>query len=154
MESAKLSRHLLFLLPPLLGLGGIVAKNVAAVEAVTPGPAAHWERLADADPKDPKAIEFFQTKIQPLLKASCLGCHGAQRPRAGLRLDSRESILKGGASGPAAVPGDPDKSLIIKAVKWDDPDLKMPPRHKLSDDQIADLKHWVELGLPYADAAQ
>jgi hypothetical protein len=95
--------------------------------------------------------QFFENKIRPLLSQECYKCHSqsAERVKAGLLLDTRESLLKGGDSGPAIVPGDPEKSLLIKAVRYTDPDLQMPPKNKkLSDEQIADLVAWVKMGAP------
>src|SRR5713101_9010047 len=68
---------------------------------------------------DPAGIEFFEKKIRPLLAERCYGCHSAQagKLRGGLHLDSREGILKGGNSGPAIMPADPERSLLIKAVR-------------------------------------
>lgn len=96
-----------------------------------------------------ESLEFFETKIRPLLAENCFKCHGADKIKAKLVLSSREGILKGGLSGPAIVPGDPERSLLIKAVRYDDPDLKMPPRGKLFDQQIADLVTWTKMGAPW-----
>src|SRR5688572_11019864 len=96
-------------------------------------------------------VEFFEKKIRPLLVEHCYKCHSAEseKLKGGLRLDSREGVLKGGESGPAIVPGDPDKSLLIKAVRYADKDLQMPPEGmKLSEAQIADLVAWVNMGAP------
>src|SRR5579862_1207055 len=71
---------------------------------------------AQQKPAAPEQTRFFETSIRPLLADHCQKCHGPQKQKADLRLDSRASILKGGESGPAAVPGHPDKSLLIKAV--------------------------------------
>src|SRR5262245_50330128 len=80
---------------------------------------------------DPTAeqVEFFEKSIRPVLVEKCYSCHSAQSPMAmgGLRLDTAESLLKGGDTGPAIVPGAPDKSLLIKAVTYKDLQLKMPP---------------------------
>src|SRR5947207_1430073 len=66
-----------------------------------------------------------------------------------LLLDTKDGLLKGGETGPAIVAGDPEKSLLIKAVRYADPDLQMPPKgKKLADDQIADLVAWVKMGAP------
>src|SRR5262245_15325563 len=83
-------------------------------------------------------LEFFENKIRPLLVENCYKCHSAQseKLKGGLLLDTREGVLKGGETGPAIVPGDPEKSLLIKAVRYTDKDLKMPPKDKkLSDSQ-------------------
>jgi mono/diheme cytochrome c family protein len=95
--------------------------------------------------------QFFESKIRPILSENCYQCHSrqAQRLKAGLFLDTKADMLKGGDSGPALVPGDPEKSLVIKAVRYTDSDLQMPPKgKKLSDSQIADLEAWVKMGAP------
>ncbi len=95
--------------------------------------------------------EFFEAKVRPLLADRCLKCHGETKPKAGLRLDARIRVLTGGESGPAASPGKPGESLIVQAVKYQD-EPKMPPSGKLSDDEIATISKWVEIGLPWPDA--
>ena len=94
--------------------------------------------------------DFFENKIRPLLGDRCYKCHStlAEKIKGGLLLDSREALLKGGDSGVAIVPGDPESSLLIKAVRYADPDLQMPKDKKLDDDQIADLVRWVKMGAP------
>jgi mono/diheme cytochrome c family protein len=95
-------------------------------------------------------LEFFEKRIRPLLSEHCYACHaaGAKKVKGGLRLDSRASVLKGGATGPALVPGRPDESLLLRAVRSLDPDLQMPPKGRLSEAQIADLAFWIERGAP------
>src|SRR6185369_6440662 len=95
--------------------------------------------------------DFFENKIRPILADNCYKCHSAQaqKVKGDLWLDTRQGLLKGGASGPAIVPGHPDKSLLITAVSYSDLDLQMPPRGpKLSDAQIADLTAWIKMGAP------
>jgi hypothetical protein len=92
--------------------------------------------------------EFFEKEVRPLLVEHCLKCHGDKKPKGGLSLTSRDAILKGGDSGPAAVAGKAEKSLLIQAVRYNDTP-QMPPKRKLPDRQIAVLTHWVELGLPW-----
>ena len=75
-------------------------------------------------------VRFFENSIRPLLTEHCLKCHGEQKQWGGLRLDSREATLRGGDSGAAIVPGMPLKSLLIRAVRHEDEDLKMPKRKK------------------------
>ena len=107
---------------------------------------------------DAKGAEFFADKIRPILADNCFQCHShkAAKIKGELLLDSREAALKGGATGPVIVPGDPEKSLLIKAVSYTDPELQMPPKNKkLPDEKIALLRQWVKLGAPYAaDAAK
>ena len=94
-------------------------------------------------------IDFFENKIRPVLVANCLECHGAEKSESGLRLDSRKTILKGGDSGnPAAVTGKPEASLLLQSVRHAG-DYDMPPNKKLSDDEIAALASWIEMGIPW-----
>jgi mono/diheme cytochrome c family protein len=104
---------------------------------------ATWVKDGAVWPESPR--EFFLSKVKPVLDANCMGCHG-DAARGGLKLDSRESALKGGKSGPALVPGDPQKSLLMQAVRQDHDTLKMPPAGRLSDDTIANLGQWVKDG--------
>lgn len=95
--------------------------------------------------------DFFETKIRPLLADHCYKCHShdAQKVKGGLLLDTKDDLLKGGDSGPAIVPGDVEKSLLIKAVRYTDDDLQMPPKgKKLPAEQIASLEAWVKMGAP------
>jgi mono/diheme cytochrome c family protein/truncated hemoglobin YjbI len=89
--------------------------------------------------------DFFETKIRPVLAANCYACHTASQS-GNLRVDSLEALLKGGGRGPAIVPGDPDKSLLIQAVQQKDPELMMPMGGKLKDSEVADLAAWVKAG--------
>ncbi len=101
---------------------------------------------------DPQALEFFEKKVRPLLADHCFSCHGPERPKAGLRLDSRAGLLKGRGDGPVVVPGDPDKSALIQAIRYDG-DIKMPPRAKLPDDAIQTLTAWIKMGAPWPEDA-
>ncbi|MGA2245642.1 MAG: PSD1 and planctomycete cytochrome C domain-containing protein [Verrucomicrobiota bacterium] len=111
---------------------------------------AFISRSAGAADLTPAQIDFFENKIRPLLADNCYKCHStqAEKVKGGLLLDSRETLLKGGDSGPVLVPGDPDASLLIKAVRYTDPDLQMPKDQKLPEDEIADLEAWVKMGAP------
>jgi len=91
---------------------------------------------------------FFEKEVRPLFISKCLKCHGEAKAKGGLRLDSQSSILRGGDLGPAIVPGNPDESRLIKAVRYHD-DLRMPPDSKLADKQLAILEKWVKLGAPW-----
>src|SRR5213075_301843 len=100
----------------------------------------------------PDGTEFFEKKIRPLLAENCFKCHSAQseKLKGGFRLDSKELALKGGESGKLAiVPGEPEKSLLIEAVHYNNTDIQMPPKKKLNDQQIADLVAWVKMGAPW-----
>lgn len=104
---------------------------------------------ADEKPLSQAQVEFFEQKIRPLLVERCLECHShAEKIKGGLALDSRPGWQKGGDTGPAIVPEQPDDSLLIKAVRYGDPDLKMPPTGKLKDAEIALLEQWVKQGAP------
>jgi mono/diheme cytochrome c family protein len=100
---------------------------------------------------DDGGVEFFEKKVRPVLVDHCYSCHSAEadKVKGGLLLDTHAAMLKGGDSGASLVPGDPDKSLIIKAVRYTDENLQMPPKNKkLSAQQIADLEAWVKMGAP------
>src|SRR5262245_57396292 len=93
-------------------------------------------------------IEFFEKSIRPLFVTHCSECHAEGKGKGGLRLISGESVRRGGDSGPAIVPGKPDESLLIEAVGHRG-DIKMPPKQKLADSEIAALRRWVEIGAPW-----
>jgi mono/diheme cytochrome c family protein len=99
---------------------------------------------------DPAQLEFFEKKIRPVLVENCYSCHSRpKKPKANLLLDSRPGLLKGGDSGPAFVAGKPEESRLVRAIRYDDPELRMPPRKKLGEEQIADLTAWIKLGAPW-----
>ncbi len=94
---------------------------------------------------------LYRERIAPVLKAQCYTCHSAASKKlgAGLRLDSREAMLEGGDSGPAVVPGKPDESLILQAIRHQD-GLAMPPKKpKLSEPTIAEFTRWIQAGAPF-----
>jgi hypothetical protein len=101
---------------------------------------------------DVARVEFFEKKVRPLLDRHCQQCHGADKRKGGLRLDSRDGVLKGGDSGPALVPGDPEKSRLVLAVRYGNETLRMPPKARLADDEIAVLTAWVKLGAPWPES--
>jgi len=98
---------------------------------------------------EPSAEERFRTDVWPLLERSCLRCHGAEKQKSGLRLDSREAALKGGESGAALVPGQPEESLLLRLVRHLEEDRKMPPKEKLSEAEVASLERWIAGGAPW-----
>ena len=119
----------------------------AAIFAVTIGALTNFARAAD----DPAGIEFFESNIRPILVDNCYPCHSQQseKVKGSLLVDSRDGLLKGGDTGPAIKPGDVEASLLIKAVRYTDDELKMPPKNKkLSPAQIASLETWVKMGAP------
>lgn len=106
-----------------------------------------------ADEFTPEQLDFFETKIRPVLVESCYECHSVESgtSKAGLVLDSRAGMLEGGDGGPAIIPGKPDESLLIQAVRFTDDDFQMPPTKKggkLPDEVIANFEAWVLAGAP------
>ena len=100
-------------------------------------------------------LVFYEQTVKPILAGACFECHSheAKKFKGGLALDSAAAILKGGDTGPAVVPGNLEKSLLIKAVRYTDADLQMPPKNKkIGSDQIAALEKWVKLGAPMPEA--
>ncbi len=89
--------------------------------------------------------KFFDERVEPILRARCLGCHNNELKDGEISFQDRASLLKGGSHGPAIVPGRPEKSFLIHAVKQDD-EIKMPPGGKLSTSDIATLTEWIQRG--------
>lgn len=110
--------------------------------------AAPHRLLAQSNP-----AEFFESRIRPILAENCYTCH-AQLQTSGLRTDSREHLLKGGSLGPSVIPGKPDDSLLIQAVRHTHERLKMPPAGKLSPQQIEDLAAWVRSGVYWPEKGE
>src|SRR5690348_4542694 len=102
-------------------------------------------RTGVAAPPTAEDLEFFEKRVRPVLVEYCFECHagGEKATKGGLRLDAREGWAAGGDSGPAIVPGKPDESLLIQAVRYDDTALQMPPDGKLPQAVIDDLVAWV-----------
>lgn len=113
--------------------------------------------VAAASPQTTSAAgeHFFEQKVRPLLVEKCFSCHSveAKKQKGGLLLDSRESILKGGESGTAATPGRADESLVIKAVRYQDLDMQMPPKERLGARDVAVLEQWIADGMHFPSAA-
>src|SRR5438105_3641040 len=105
--------------------------------------------------QNPSAADVFEKKIRPLLAQNCYECHSVtgKEIKGGLRLDTPEGITRGGENGAILAPGNPDGSKLIQAVRQTSGELKMPPKRKLTDQQIADLTEWVKLGAPMPAAA-
>ena len=93
-------------------------------------------------------IAFFEQKIRPILAEHCSSCHdaSAKKTKGGLSLSGRDSMLRGGDSGPAIVAGKPQQSLLVQAIKWTSDDLQMPPKKKLPDEAIAAIEKWIKRG--------
>ncbi len=101
----------------------------------------------------PDSTEFFENKVRPILSKNCYACH-TQTALSGLRVDSRDALIKGGKRGTSLVPGDPTKSLLISAIQHSDPGLKMPMGNKLPDSEIAVLTDWVKAGAVWPESKE
>src|SRR5579871_280147 len=99
----------------------------------------------------PDEARAFESQVLPILKAHCFACHGGEKVKGGLRLTSREAVVRGGDSGPAVSLEKPEQSLLLRAVNHDE--LKMPPKGKLAQAQIDTLVRWVRAGVPWSGAA-
>lgn len=99
---------------------------------------------ADESQHSSEQLQFFETRIRPLLHARCVKCHGENQQKGELRLDSLESLLKGGESGPAAIAGKADDSLMLEAVRYES--FEMPPEKPLSAEEVEDLERWIADG--------
>jgi hypothetical protein len=131
----------------LIRLCAAISLGLAVLVSI---PSGHGEATAQAPPRED--VDFFQKQVQPLLAARCYQCHGdLAKPKGKLRLTSRAFVLNGGESGPAAVAGKPDQSLLIQAVSYADA-LKMPPKGKLPAGEIDILNRWVQMGLPWPES--
>ena len=97
---------------------------------------------------NPQGVEFFENKIRPLLSSKCYACHGQALASSQLRLDSKQGWERGGNRGAAIIPGDANGSLLIQAVSYTNPALKMPPSGRLTDQDRADLAEWIRIGAP------
>ncbi len=132
--------------------GAMTAAILATLVAAPP------VRPQDGADRERAGTDFFEKRIHPVLVERCYTCHSAQarKLKGNLLLDTRAGVLKGGDLGASIVPGDPDKSLLVKAVRYTDNDLKMPPKKPLKPEEIADFEAWVKMGAPDprgADAA-
>ncbi len=104
-----------------------------------------WHNALSAQPD----FDFFEQHIRPVLVAECVECHGAEKHKAGLRLDSRAGWQKGGESGAALKPGHPEESLLLQTIRHEIPDLKMPDKApKLDDSVIERFRQWIAMGAP------
>ena len=97
---------------------------------------------------EPASLEFFEKDVRPLLVKHCYECHSAGDVDGGLNLDSKAGVAKGGDSGAVVVAGAPERSLLVEAVRYQNQDLQMPPKGRMSDADISILEKWVRLGAP------
>jgi hypothetical protein len=102
--------------------------------------------LVSAQPGvDPKLLEFFETKVRPVLAEHCYSCHGPEKQRGDVRLDGREHLVRQRDEGPILSPGHPDKSALVRAIRHEG-EIKMPPKAKLPAPVIDDLTTWIKMG--------
>jgi mono/diheme cytochrome c family protein len=121
-----------------LGLASIRSSAAAPLEASQAAPERH-------------AAGLFLDRVEPLLRSTCAECHNDKRAEGGLRTLTREALLSGGDSGPALVPGRPDDSLIVRAIRRHDDEISaMPPDETLAADLVAAVETWVAAGAPWA----
>jgi len=134
--------------PPGADGAGVQPSDVRAMGVPSPWAGAPGAAHTGLTPAD---LDFFESKIRPILADRCYKCHShdADRVKGGFMLDTREGLLHGGDTGPGAVPGKPEDSLIIEAISYKNDDLQMPPKgDRLSAAQIADLTEWIRRGAP------
>jgi cytochrome c553 len=112
--------------------------------------AAAWANSPQAK-TDAEQAAFFESRIRPILFENCFSCHAEKDQKGGLRLDSRDALMKGGSRGATLVAGDPEKSLFVQAISHAGP-LRMPPAGKLKEADISALTVWVKMGAPWPDA--
>src|SRR5258706_15687193 len=120
-----------------------LANRVAFSAPITP------EQVAQLPPPASHAVDFSK-EIKPIFEASCIKCHGRGKDKGGLRLDTRETFLKGGDSGPAVLSGNSAQSLLVALVQGFDPDNVMPKKgSRLTPEQIGQLRAWIDQGVPW-----
>ena len=107
---------------------------LVVVFAWLPVVADRTARRDEGEP-EPERRAFFEGKVRPILESHCFNCHGPTKQKAGLRLDSRGAMMRGGESGPILEPGDPKSSRLIEVIRYDG-DVQMPPRRKLDEAEI------------------
>src|SRR5580698_8123431 len=122
-------------------LGCVVAASILALAPIP----------SRAESPTGASAEFFEKKVRPVLVEKCHRCHGGKLQKGGLRLDSRESLLKGGESGPVVSPGHPEKSELVRAINYGADGFQMPPTGKLDADSIGALTEWIREGAPWPD---
>jgi len=112
---------------------------------------ATWPAHGADVKSDPARVEFFENKVRPILANHCQSCHGTEKQKAGLRLDSGAALARGGDSGPVVQPGDPEASRLIEAVRYAG-EVQMPPKRKLADAEIDVLSQWIKMGAEWPES--
>ena len=111
--------------------------------------ASSWLRADDAA----DGAKFFENEVRPILVKRCYECHGEKKQKGGLRVDGIAFLKAGGDTGPALVAGEPDKSSIIEAVRYQNADFQMPPKGGIPAEEVAVLERWVRIGAPWPQTA-
>jgi len=106
-----------------------------------------------ADDAQRAAMTFFEKEVRPILVERCYDCHSNTKQKGGLRVDHIGYLKTGGDTGPALVPGNPDGSALMEAVRYTNEDFQMPPKKKLPDAEIAVLEKWIKMGAPWPEDA-
>ena len=106
---------------------------------------AEGDAAASSEASNAAEVEFFEKHVRPILAARCHECHAGAKHKGNLRLDSRAAVMTGGDTGPALVPGKPDESLLVDAVRYGDT-YQMPPTSQLAQAEIDTLAEWVRRG--------
>ncbi len=133
----------------LVGAGRLLAEQPGKPAA----PSAETGASSDSGAKfDADGMEFFEKRVRPLLAARCQSCHGALKQKGNLRLDSRAGALKGGDTSPAIVPGKPEESLLVDAIRYGET-YQMPPKSQMPAEEIATLVEWIRIGAPWGREA-
>src|SRR5205085_12380051 len=107
---------------------------------------------ASAYAAPPDGAAFFEKQVRPVLAGKCVSCHGPDKQKGGLRVDSRAALLTGGDRGAAVVPGKPDRSLLLRVLAHDG-EVKMPPKNKLPAAEVAAIEEWIRAGAPWPESA-
>lgn len=110
--------------------------------------------LASAEPGVSKdALSFFEERIRPVLADKCFRCHSAEseKLKGSLQVDHLQHLLTGGDTGAAIIPGKPGDSLLVEAIAYGNPDLRMPPKEKLAPEVVEDFRQWITAGAPWPD---
>jgi hypothetical protein len=106
-----------------------------------------------ADDAQRAAMTFFEKEVRPIFVKRCHDCHSDAKQKGGLRVDHIDFLKAGGKNGPALIPGNPEESALIEAVRYGNADFQMPPKSKLSGAEIAVLEKWIQIGAPWPDTA-
>ncbi len=130
------------------GLPAALLAGALAIMGAAAGSTGVLAGTPPSAPASPEGADFFEKKVRPLLASRCVSCHSGARPQSGLDLKTEAGTRRGGGFGPALVPGDAQRSVLTRAVRYEG-GLKMPPESKLPPEQVAILEEWVRMGAPW-----